>query len=108
MNNELLKFAELSTENRATLGNRHHKNFDVNCCSSYSLNLHVVLIFYKITHVLDEFEDANKGCRDYKKFKNQMQRYGKETSFINITFNVSVAHFLHTLRIGSTPRELDS
>jgi len=37
-----------------------------------------------------------------------MQRYGRESSFINITFNVSVAHFLHTPRIGSTPRALDS
>lgn len=71
MENELLKFAELSTgnENRATLENRHQKNFDVNCCSSYSLNVHALLIFYKITHVLHEFEDANKRCRDYKNAK---------------------------------------
>ena len=110
MENELLKFAELSTgnENRATLENRRQKNFDVNCCSSYSLNLHALLIFYKITHVLHEFEDANKRCRDYKNAKIKCKDMERQWAFINIIFNVSFAHFLHIPRIDSMPRALDS
>ena len=91
-----------------TLENRHQKNFDVNCCSSYSLNLHALLIFYKITHVLHEFEDANKRCRDYKNAKIKCKDMERQWAFINIIFNVSFAHFLHIPRIDSMPRALDS
>ena len=47
----------------------NHKNFDVNYCSSHML--HVKLIFYTITHVIQEFDTQIKDVANNVKLKCQ-------------------------------------